>query len=296
MQLIFMDIQKKAILSIILASILFGTIGVLVRLIDIEITPMTQSFLRGGAALLLIVIFSIPKNNDFFKITKKDIPYYILSGVFGYGMMLAFFTLSVINTSIANTFFLMFTESFFVVIIAAIFLKEKITKDLLITLILGFLGVFFIFSPQSLGTNFVGNLYGLAAGFVYALYIVVGRHVGKKYSSSTNTIWSFIFGILFLLPVTFLFENPFALSISAFTWFLVFLMGAIISSAYFLLNYGLKNITAGYGGILLLLEPVSAVLFALLFLGEIPTGSTIIGSFLIMTGVVYLTYRKTKKK
>ncbi|MCK4968111.1 MAG: EamA family transporter, partial [Candidatus Aenigmarchaeota archaeon] len=232
----------------------------------------------------------------FFKITKKDVPYYILSGVFGYGMMLAFFTLSVINTSIANTFFLMFTESFFVVIIAALFLKEKINRDLLLTLILGFLGVFFIFSPQSLGANFIGNLYGLAAGFVYALYIVVGRQMGKKYSSSTNTLWSFIFGILFLLPITFWFENPFALSISTFTWFLVFLMGAIISSAYFLLNYGLKNLTASYGGILLLLEPVSAVLFALLFFGEVPTGSTIIGSILIIISVIYLTYRKTKKK
>ncbi len=291
-----MDVQKKAILSIILSSILFGTIGILVRMIDTEIPPITQSLFRGAAALFLIALVSLPKNKDFFKITVKDIPYYFLAGVFGYGMMLAFFTLSVINTSIANTFFLLFTESFFVVIIAFIFLKEKITKDLIITLVLGFLGVFFIFSPQSLGTNFIGNLYGLAAGFVYALYIVVGRHMGKKYSSSTNTLWSFIFGILFLIPVAFWMENPLALSISPFIWFLVFLLGAIIGTAYFLLNHGLKNLTASYGGILLLLEPVSAVFFALLFFGEIPTLSTIVGALLIMSGVVYLTYKKTKKK
>ncbi|MCK5474783.1 MAG: EamA family transporter [Candidatus Aenigmarchaeota archaeon] len=291
-----MVVQKKAILSIILSSILFGTIGVLVRMIDTEIPPITQSLFRGAAALLLIALVSLPKNKDFFKITKKDIPFYFLAGVFGYGMMLAFFTLSVINTSIANTFFLMFTESFFVVIIAAIFLKEKITKDLIVTLFLGFLGVFFIFSPQSLGNNFVGNLYGLAAGFVYALYIVVGRHMGKKYSSSTNTLWSFIFGVLFLLPVTLWLENPFMVSASPFIWFLVFLMGTIISTAYFLLNYGLKNLTAGYGGILLLLEPVSAVFFALLFFGEIPPTSTLVGALLIMSSVAYLTYKKTRKK
>lgn len=108
--------------------------------------------------------------------------------------------------------------------------------------------------------------------------------------------WTFIFALLFLIPVTFFFENPPSLTISQSAWFLLLLFGAVNAGAYILLNKGLKTITAGYVGILLLLEPVSSVLYAFLFFGEVPNFTTVIGSLLICLSIVYLTYARMKAK
>ncbi|MCK5476619.1 MAG: EamA family transporter [Candidatus Aenigmarchaeota archaeon] len=291
-----MEQQHKGILSIILSALLFGSMGILVRLIDVEVPPFSQVLFRAIISIGLLVIFLLPKNKDFFKIKKNDLLYYFIGGVFGYGLMLILFTLSLLNTTIANTFFLLFTEPFFVIIIGYFFLKEKISKKILIAILLCFFGIFFILNPTSIGNNLIGNLYGLGAGFFYAIYILIGKYMGRKYSSSTNTLWTFLFALLFLIPVTFLFENPSTLSISPNIWFLLFLFGAINFSAYILLNVGLRKITAGHVSILLLFEPVSSIIYAFLFFGEIPNLSTIIGSFLIILGILYLSINNDSKK
>ncbi|MCK5177713.1 MAG: DMT family transporter, partial [Candidatus Aenigmarchaeota archaeon] len=250
-----MEQQHKGILSIILSALLFGSMGILVRLIDVEVPPFSQVLFRAIISIGLLIIFLFPKNKDFFKIKKKDLLYYFIGGVFGYGLMLILFTLSLLNTTIANTFFLLFTEPFFVIIIGYFFLKEKISKMILIAILLCFFGIFFILNPTAIGDKLIGNLYGLGAGFFYAIYILIGKYMGRKYSSSTNTLWTFLFALLFLIPVTFLFENPLTLSISPNIWFLLFLFGAVNFSAYILLNAGLRKITAGHVSILLLFEP-----------------------------------------
>lgn len=285
--------RYKGILNIISSSLLFGSMGVLVRLIAVEVSAFSQVLIRVIFAVLLLAAISLPKEKEFFKIEKKDLFYYFIAGVFGYGLMLILFTLSILNTTIANTFFLLFTEPIFVVILAKIFLKEKISKNLFVAILLSLIGVFSIFNPTGGGTM-LGNLYGLGAGFLYAVYILIGRYMGKKYQSSINTLWTFIFALLFLIPATFLFENPLNLTISASVWLLLFLFGAVNVLAYLLLNAGLRKITASYVSILLLFEPVSSVFYAFLFFQEIPSFSTVIGSFLIVSSIAYLTYVKAK--
>lgn len=286
--------RYQGILSIIISSLLFGSMGVLVRLIAAEVPAFSQVLIRVILATFILAVIFLPKNKEFFKIEKRDLLYYFVAGIFGYGLMLILFTLSILNTTIANTFFLLFTEPIFVIILAYFFLKEKISRDLFIAILLSFAGVFFIFTPSVANGTLVGNLYGLGAGFLYAIYILIGRYMGKKYQSSNNTFWTFLFALLFLIPVTFLFENPLSLKISPFVWFLLFLFGAVNVSAYLLLNAGLKKITAGYVGVLLLFEPVSSIFYGFLFFREIPIHATIIGSFLIISSITYLTYAKAK--
>lgn len=291
------DERQKGIISIILSSLLFGSMGVLVRLIASEVSAFSQVLIRVIFAVCLLALIFLPKNNrEFLRITGKDLPYYFVGGVFGYGLMLLLFTLAILKTTIANTFFLLFTEPIFVVILAYFFLKEELSKDMAIAILLSLAGVFFIFNPTTSGGISAGDLYALGAGFFYALYILIGRYMGAKYRSSTNTIWTFLFALLFLIPATFLFENPLSLRISPSVWLLLLLFGAVNVGAYMLLNSGLKKITAGYTGVLLLLEPVSSVLYALIFFGEMPGPSTVIGSLLIMASVVYLSYAKLKKR
>ncbi len=282
---------SKGFIFVIIAGIIFGSMGVLVRYISPHVTPFSQVLIRVAFAFIMSLLL-ISKSKDFFKITKKDLLVYSLGGVLGHATVLILFTLSIINTTIANAFFLLYTEPFFAAVFAYVFLREKITRQLLITLIISFFGIFLIFNPSNFHQNLLGNIYGLGAGILYGFYIFLGRIVGKKYSSSKNTLWMFTFSIMFLIPMTFSFEKPFSLSIPFYVWILLFLFGLANVSAYSLLNAGLSKIKAGYAGILLLLAPTSAIFYAMIFFKEYPSITTIVGSILITLSIIYLTYSK----
>jgi len=287
---------SKGFFLIVLAGLIFGSMGVLVRYISPHVTPFSQVLIRVAFAFIMSLLLLISKSRDFFKITKKDLLVYGLGGVLGHATVLILFTLSIINTTIANAFFLLYTEPFFAAVFAYMFLKEKITKQLLIALIISFIGIFLIFNPSNFHQNLLGNIYGLGAGILYGFYIFLGRIVGKKYSSSKNTLWMFTFSLLFLIPVTLGFEKPFSLSIPFYIWVLLFLFGLANVSAYSLLNAGLSKIKAGYAGVLLLLAPTSAVFYAIVFLKEYPKLNTILGAGLIISSIVFLTFSKFKLK
>lgn len=289
-----MDEQSKGILCIVVAALLFGSMGVLIRLVDAEVTPVMQVAIRAIFAFALMLAVFRP-GRDFLRVSGRDFLYYAVGGVFGYGLMLVLFTLSILSTSIANTFFLLYTEPVFVVALAYVFLKEKVSQRMIVSIFLSFGGIFLIFSPSIYEGNFIGNLYGVAAGFLYAVYILLGRYLGKKHSSPMNTLWFLFFGLMFLVPAAFIFEMPFSLVISSQTWMLLLLFGVVNGTAYFLLNAGLKRVPASYGGVLLLIEPISSIFYALLFFGEVPGASTIAGSVLIVISIMYLTYSEKIK-
>lgn len=286
--------QSKGLLFIVVAGLIFGSMGVLVRYISPHVTPFSQVLIRVAFAFIMSLLLLISKSRDFLKITKKDLLVYGLGGILGHATVLILFTLSIINTTIANAFFLLYTEPFFAAVFAYMFLREKITKQLLIALIISFIGIFLIFNPSNFHQNLLGNIYGLGAGILYGFYIFLGRIVGKKYSSSKNTLWMFTFSLLFLIPATFSVEKPFSLSIPFYVWVLLFLFGLANVSAYSLLNAGLSKIKAGYAGVLLLLAPTSAVFYAIVFFKEYPKLNTILGAGLIISSISYLTFSKLK--
>lgn len=284
--------NTKGILAIFLSTWLFGSMGILVRIIAQEVTPFSQVMIRVIFALVIFLGVVIAYKREYLKISRKDIPFYLISGVLGYGLMLILFTVAVLKTSIANAFFLMFAQPIFSAILASVFLHEKISKKLVFAVIVCFVGIFLIFNPSNLTENFVGNLLALFAGLMTSIYILVNRHMGKRHSSYTNTLWAFIFAVIFLIPLTFVVESPFSLQISSYTWFWLVTFAVVNLLGYFLLNIGLKRTTAGYGGVILAFEPVSSAIYGFLFFREIPSLMTGLGAFLITLSVIYLSLKR----
>ncbi len=288
--------ETKGLLSIVFASLLFGTMGILVREISVHVAPFLQVLLRAIFAFLLLGVFSLNQKKHIITLFKKDSLLTIISGVIGYGLMLVLFTLAIVHTTIANAFFLLFIEPIFVIALAAIFLKEKLTKQIIVATILSIIGVFIIFNPSGAGSNLLGNLYGIGAGIAYAIYIITSKQLGKNHNSTVVTLGTFLTALVFIFLATFFYESPVSLTIPLITWVLIILFGAVNVSAYFLLNYGLKHVTASYGSLLLLLEPVSASVFAFLFYKETLTLSTMIGSLFIISSIVYISLTNKKNK
>lgn len=289
---------KKGILTFSLGSIILGSTGIFVRLAGTEIPPMTQSFGRIFTAFILISLFNLvtKKFSSSFSIKKRHLPFFILNGLIGFSLMAAAFTLAVLNTSIANAYFLLYTAPIFVVILSYFFLKEKIQPSFYISILFSFIGLIFLFNPSNLTQNLFGNSLGLLTGFCFGSYIVITRYLGKFYSSTTITFWSQLFGSLGLFPLIPIFDKTINFSFTLYQWLPVLVAGLIVLLGYILLNYGLKHIKATFASLLSLLEPLSSITYGFIFFSEVLPAPTLLGASLIIIALVYLTLQQTKKK
>lgn len=282
------------ILSLLGAAASWGTMGVLVRFLNKEITPFSQVLFRYIVALGLSSLPLVLKKRKLNLASKKDYLLMLFVGIFGYGITNIFYTLAMINTTISAALFIFSLYAVITPIFAIVFLKEKLSRKLIFSVLIAILGGLFIFNPTGLLQNFKGNIYALIACILTSFYYVGVRALSKKNNSELITSWSIFLGVLILLPLSFIFERPLALKISPISWLFVFLFALANFTAYYLCNIGFSKIKASIGSIVLLMEPVFGTVFALLIFFEIPGISIIIGAVLIILSVVYLNLGKFK--
>lgn len=286
------------ILSVSLGSILLGSIGIFVRFANNNIEPMTQTFLRIFIPFILISLlngFRKKLKTETLAIKKSDLPFFFLNGLVGFSVMASTFTLAVLYTSITNTYFLLYTAPIFAVIFSIIFLKDKISKDIVISIIIGLVGLSFLFEPTNLTKNLFGNLLGLITGISFGTYFVLTGYLGKKYNAPTITFWTQLFGSIGIFPLIFIFDKKLNIPFDFNVCLPVILAGIIVFLGYILLNYGLTKIKPSIGSILSLFEPLSSIVFGIIFFLEFPSKTVIIGACFIVLSIIYLTYSQTKK-
>ena len=181
------------------------------------------------------------------------------------------------------------TAPSFVVIMAAILWKEPVTKKKVAALVLTLVGcalVCGVFAGE-LAVTTAGILFGLGAGFFYALYSIFSRYALKHYSALKCTLWMFIFaGIasIFLIRPTELavLLNPREGLIA------LILVAASTVSPFLLYTMGLAHVESGKASIIASFEPVVAALAGVLIFGEAMGVSTVAGILCILAGVCIL--------
>lgn len=181
----------------------------------------------------------------------------------------------------------------FVAILAAVILKDKLARKVLIGLFTGMVGVLLISTNGDLSTiysgTFQGNLLVLLSGILWAFCTVYLKRVldrGKDVTMVTGAM--FLLSVVFLLPITAVFTTSYAMDGAA--WPSVIWTGVVCTGiAYLTYNLGLRHVSVTIATIILLSEVVFAMLFALLLLGEVPTGSIALGGGLIVLSVLIIS-------
>jgi len=286
----------KGAFSVALGSVFLGSVGIFVRYAGKSIQPMTQSFGRIFVAFLLISILNLLQGKlkkETFHIKKKDLSFFILNGLIGFSIMSSTFTLSVLYTNISNTYFLLYTAPIFAAIFGAIFLKDKIRKYIVVSIAISMVGLFFLFNPTNITGNILGNVFGLITGISFGAYFVLTGYLGKRYNSSTITFWNQLFGSLGFIPLIFIFDKG-SSSFDLSAWLPVIAAGFIVLCGYYLLNHGMTKISPSAGSILSLFEPLSAVVYGLIFFAEVPSAYMLIGAGFILLSIINLTYNQSR--
>lgn len=287
--------QKKAYLHILLAAALWGCTGVFLKLLSAGgLTSMQSVAVRNAIAALLSFFWLRRTDPAALKIRLKDCGYFICTGI----LSVVFFNWCYFNTiqlsSMSVASVLLYTSPVFVMVLSAIFFRESVTPSKLLALGLTFLGCVLVTGLLPMGNENISYqtiLFGLGAGFGYAMYTIFGKFALAKYPSGTVSFYTFLFPTMGSLPLSGLLRTPQVL----LNWQAA-LGGLGMGIFCCLLPYifyteGLSHAEAGKAAILATAEPFVASLLGVVFFREILTPFKLLGMAAILFSIVLLNQR-----
>lgn len=299
-----MSQKTLGILALVLAMVSWGPAAVITKIGLTEIPPYTYGMLRYLIAVLMLLPFFLYFGHH--KISRKDIPRMMMVGFFGSGLNLIMFMSGLSRTSVVSATAIFATVPVVNAFAASLILREKPAASRIFGIITGLIGSFLIaLTPTFYGSSTdtgstLGNIFILGAVMSWVTYIIISKELLQKYSPLTITTYSFVIGVITVLPLSFyeFINNPnWSMQVDS-KGVAALLYSAVFASVvpFFLYQWGLKRTSAIEAGLVNYLNPVMGAFFAAIILHEQPTAIFYIGTALIFTGVflasVYENYRK----
>ena len=290
-----------ALLAATTASTIYGINHTIAKgLMPDVIQPFGFILLRVSGAALVFWVISLFFPSE--KVERRDWFRFIICAFFGMVLnMLAFFKGLSLSTPI-NSSVIITLSPVLLLVLSAFILRERITwiKSLGIFLGLGGALVLILFGlkAQPNAPNIpLGNLLFIINATSYSVYLILVKPLVPKYSSITLMKFLFLFAFLINLPI----------GISEFTavswtnlpfeaiWKLAFVVICTTVMTYLLNIYALKQLSPSTIGAFIYLQPVIAVLFAVIVGADSLTALRIGAAALIFLGVYLSTIKRVRK-
>lgn len=273
----------KSKLNIILAMIVFGTIGLFVK--NINLASSEVALFRAIIATIVILLYKVIRGEMLnFKKIKKDIPLLFISGVaMGGNWILLFEAYNYTTISMATLSY--YFAPVIVMIVCPIIFKEKLTLKQLICFFMSTIGLIMIIGVGSLNSgssNIIGIIFGLAAAILYATVIILNKFI-KKVTGIDRTLIQFIAAIIVLIPYILLTTGINIGNLDNKGLISLITLGVIHTGiAYCLYFESLKNLKGQEAAILSYIDPLVAVVLSVTILGEGISYIQIIGGIMIL--------------
>lgn len=220
-----------------------------------------------------------------------------ISILFALSSLLLFNSFHYIDSGLACT--ILFIYPTMVALLSAIFFKEKLTKTVILAIILTFLGVILLYggNPDE-HLNLKGIAFVLFSALSYAIYIVCVRNMKHikhiKYDKLS-------FYVMLMGLSVFIFNLNFCTQLQPITDFNV--LACAFSLALFptiisleTINIAIRLIGSTTTSVIGALEPLTAIFFGVLFFHEMLTLKIICGIILILIGVFVTIFKNSLKK
>ena len=178
---------------IIIAACFWGSMGIFVRnLSAFGFSAIQIVSIRISLAALFFALILLAKDRAGFKILPRDIPLFL--GL-GFGSIL-FFTVcyftAITIMPLSTAAILLYTSPIWIVLMSAIFFREKMNGQKLVALVLAFAGCVLVSGISGEGITLKGLLIGLGSGIGYGLYSILGTVALRRYSPYTVTTYTFL--------------------------------------------------------------------------------------------------------
>ncbi len=281
---------------IITAGLFWGSMGIFVRHLNaLGFTSIQVACLRLTMAGIIFALILLIKDPKGFKIRPRDIPLFLALGLVSILFFTCCYFTAIRLMTMSTAAILLYTSPIWVMILAILFLKEKITTQKIIALILAFGGCVLV-SGFGGKVTLPGVLAGLGSGLGYGLYSIFGTFALRKYSPYTVTCYTFLIagaGSVIVADPASLISNIKAVENKPALAGFVLLTSIVTAVIPFLLyTIGLNMTTAGKAAVLATIEPVAATLFGIFVMKETIGPVAILGIALVLTAIVVLSLKK----
>ncbi|WP_067727903.1 DMT family transporter [Oceanobacillus damuensis] len=286
----------KAYAWLTFCVVMWGSNFVFGKMLVQDFSPALLTMLRLLFIVLFLIVLSSYKKH-FRSVKKSDLLAISFLGVIGVFINQWSFFVGLQTADPTTSALILATAPILTSILAAIFLKEKLTIRMLLGSVVAITGIYFVVTDGNSSSFYIdkGLLWIVVTMITFAIMIILTRLLSHRIDPLTITLYSNVVGFIVSVPFAFLLDNPLQISAKVSDW--SFLIGTAIvvhGIATLIWNKNIRHVDASKASILSNLEPFVAMVMGLILLNKLITGAEILGSLLIVGGVVFSTYQRKK--
>lgn len=293
----------KGHILIMLANILFGaSMPVFKYLLTADVPPEAITIMRAIFACMMfwLVSFFMPKE----KVLPKDLCLLFVCALCGVGINQWLFVIGLKNSLPVNASIIATAVPIFVLLLAALVLKEPITAKKSLGVFLGVSGgllLVFNSTQTTSGTNSLwGDMLMLLNQLMYSVYLVLSKPLSRRYSSVIMMKWMFLFSTLALAPFCLQYMQYVPMfhretfNVSQLYALLYLLFGATFVS-FMLIPMALKQIRPTTVSMYNYVQPIIASAIAVAVGQDTFSMQKLLSAALVFVGVYLVTQSKKRK-
>ncbi|MBQ8636636.1 MAG: DMT family transporter [Clostridia bacterium] len=274
--------ENKARLMVVLAMLIFGTIGVFVKFIPLSSPVIALSRSVIGTIFLLITSV-ISKKKPSLSAMRKNLPVLLVLGTFlGANWILLFEAYRYTTVAVATLCY--YLAPVFVMLSSPFVLGEKLTGRKFAFSVVALLGMVLVSGVVGAENtvSVTGMLFGVGAAVLYAAIVLLNKKL-KDISANDTTIAQLgISAVVVGVYVAFT-EDFSAVSLNGTELLLLLVVGIVHTGIAYALYFGaFKTLKAQTAAIFSYIDPVFAIILSALFLNEPMTLTAALGAVLIL--------------
>lgn len=290
----------KSRIYFLIAMVVFGTIAIFVR--NINISSGEIALYRAILATVVIGIFLLfTKQKLTLRESKKDLIFIIISGMaMGFNWVFLFEAYKYTTISIATLTY--YFAPIIVTLVCPFIFKEKLMLKQIICFIASTIGIILITdftNTHGQENNIIGILLGLSAAIFYASVMILNKCT-KSIAGVQRTFLQFISAIVVLLPYVLFTTGINLVGLDLKSWINLLVVGIIHTGITYCLYFtSLKELPGQEAAILSYVDPIVAIIISFTIFGETMTIIQIVGGVMIIAFTIINEIsinKKTKKE
>ena len=279
---------KIAVPVVLFAGILWSFGPLVVRYMDSpNQVPWQYIFGRGLTIFILLNLYLYFEEGLKFYKNYFRMGYSGIIGGSGLGIAMISFIYSITNTSAAITLLCLAAMPFFTALLAFLFLKEKMSLNVWISIFIATVGIIIMAFGSSGSNSIIGFIFGMLSSIGFSVFSVTLRwrtETPKFTTVAFSGFFCFIFASIMLLSTNQVFFS------TSYNGALFSLHGVLVCMGLILYSIGSKAIPAAELTLLSLTEVIGGIFWVwlpILGVNEVPDSYTIIGGFFLFVSLVY---------
>jgi len=280
--------EKIAIPVVLLAGLIWSFGPLVVRYMDDpHLVPWQYIFARGLTIFLILNLYLFfEEGSNFYKNYLKIGVSGVLGGT-GLGIAMITFIYSITHTSAAITLLCLAAMPFFTALLGFLFLKEKISLNVWIAIIIATIGIIIIAIGNTEKQSLMGLIFGMTSSIGFSIFSVTLRW--RKETPKFTTV-AFAGFFCFVIATFVIINKDIPFISTSFNEALFSIHGTLVCMGLILYSIGSKAIPAAELTLLSLTEVIGGIFWVwvpILGINEIPSTNTIIGGFFLFMSIIY---------